>query len=185
MRSYLAVLILTVAGVVGIYQVQNVSLPVAAAVTQAPVRPASIVAYFSPNGGCTDAIVNELNGAKKSIDVQAYSFTSAPIADAVAKAHARGVAVRVILDKSQQTERYSSLTYLRNHSVPTWVDSKHAIAHNKLMIIDGRTLITGSFNFSKAAEERNAENLLVIRDNPDLIRQYQENFKHHLEHAVQ
>jgi phosphatidylserine/phosphatidylglycerophosphate/cardiolipin synthase-like enzyme len=174
-----------VAATVGVMKLQQVSLPVAAAVTEAPVRPASIVAYFSPNGGCTDAIVNELNCAKATIDVQAYSFTSAPIAEAVAKAHARGVKVRVILDKSQQTERYSSLTYLRNHNVPTWVDSKHAIAHNKLMIIDGRTLLTGSFNFSKAAEERNAENLLVIRDNAELIRQYQDNFKHHLEHAVQ
>lgn len=185
MRNYLAAIILTVAATFGVIQVQRVSLPTVAAVAEPPVRPASIVAYFSPNGGCTEAIVNELNAARTSVDVQAYSFTSAPIAQAVANAHARGVKVRVILDKSQQTERYSSLTYLRNHSVPTWVDSKHAIAHNKIMIIDGRTLITGSFNFSKAAEERNAENLLVIRDNPELIRQYQDNFTHHLSHAVQ
>jgi phosphatidylserine/phosphatidylglycerophosphate/cardiolipin synthase-like enzyme len=185
MRNAVAVVVLAAAAVFGIDQLRQGSLPIPAAVAVAemPVRQASITAYFSPRGGCTEAIVRELNAARKSVEVQAYSFTSAPIADAVAKAHARGVQVRVILDKSQESERYSSLTYLRNHNVPTWVDTKHAIAHNKIIIVDKQTLITGSFNFSKAAEERNAENLLVIRDQPELLRQYCENFEEHLKHA--
>jgi phosphatidylserine/phosphatidylglycerophosphate/cardiolipin synthase-like enzyme len=187
MRNVIAAVVLTAAAVLGIVQVRQGSLPVpaAAAVVDSPARQTSITVYFSPNGGCTEAIVKEINSAQKTVEVQAYSFTSAPIADAVAKAHARGVKVRVILDKSQQTERYSSLTYLRNHNVPTWVDSKHAIAHNKIIIIDGQTLITGSFNFSKAAEERNAENLLIIRDQPELLRQYCQNFDEHLKHSKQ
>src|SRR5687768_2763983 len=138
MRTVVAV-VFTIAATIGVMQLQPGSPRLAA--TAAPVAQATesrIRAYFSPDGGCTDAIVTELKNAKKSIDVQAYSFTSAPIAEAVAKAHARGVGVRVILDKSQQTAQYSSLTYLRNHSVPTWVDSKHAIAHNKIIIIDGQ-----------------------------------------------
>ncbi len=150
-----------------------------------PANPRSIRAYFSPNGGCTDTIVAELGAAKTSLDVQAYSFTSAPIAKAVADAKLRGVKVRVILDKSQDTEKYSSLTFLRNAEVPTWIDRKHAIAHNKIMIIDGKTLLTGSFNFTKSAEKSNAENLLVINDQPDLIAAYEKNFEAHLAHSVE
>ena len=72
---------------------------------------AQIAVYFSPHGGCTDAIVKELDAAKESVLVQAYSFTSAPIAKALMEAHKRGVKVQVILDKSQRTEKYSSATF--------------------------------------------------------------------------
>lgn len=120
--------------------------------------------YFSPNGGCTNAVVATIGHAKKSILVLAYSFTSAPIAGALKSAHDRGVDVRVILDKSQRTERYSGMTFLIHAGIPTWIDTVHAIAHNKVMVIDGETVITGSFNFTKAAEAKNAENLLIIQD---------------------
>lgn len=139
--------------------------------------------HFSPGGGCTDAIVWEIGRARRSVDVQAYSFTSAPIAKAVADAHARGVAVRVVLDKSQRSERYSSATFLKNHGVPVFIDDEHAIAHNKVILIDAATVITGSFNFSKAAEQRNAENLLIIEGRPDLASAYGANFEEHLRHA--
>jgi len=105
--------------------------------------------YFSPHGGCTDAIITELNKAKSTILVQAYSFTSAPIAKALLNAHRRGVKVEVILDRSQRTQKYSSATFLSNQGIPVKIDAQHAIAHNKVMIIDGETVITGSFNFTK------------------------------------
>jgi phosphatidylserine/phosphatidylglycerophosphate/cardiolipin synthase-like enzyme len=119
--------------------------------TQSVAAP-SIEAFFSPRGGATEAVVREFGSAKKEILVQAYSFTSAPIAKALVDAHKRGVKVTVILDKSQRTQKYSSATFLNNSGIPTYIDAKHAIAHNKIMIIDGATLITGSFNFTKAAE---------------------------------
>jgi phosphatidylserine/phosphatidylglycerophosphate/cardiolipin synthase-like enzyme len=72
--------------------------------------------------------------------------------------------VQVILDKSQRTEQYSSADFLPNQGVPTTVDANHAISHNKVMVIDGETVITGSFNFTKAAQERNAENVLIVPD---------------------
>ena len=127
-------------------------------------KPPTIEVYFSPHGGCTDAIIKELNKAKSSVLVQADSFTSAPIAKALLNAHKRGVKVEVLLDKSQRIQKYSSATFLSNQGIPTKIDAQHAIAHNKVMIIDGETVITGSFNFTKAAEENNAENLLVIKD---------------------
>jgi phosphatidylserine/phosphatidylglycerophosphate/cardiolipin synthase-like enzyme len=139
-------------------------------------------AYFSPNGGCTEAIINQIDNAKSEILVQAYSFTSAPIAKALTDAFKRGVKVQAILDKSQRSEKYTSATFLSNSGIPTYIDDKHAIAHNKIMIIDRETVITGSFNFTKAAEEKNAENLLIIR-NKELAKVYIENWYKHKEHS--
>ena len=158
-------------------------IPVAPRSTVAPAVSPRLQVLFSPGGGCTEAIVEALGKARTSVDVQAYSFTSAPIADAVAKAFARGVKIRVVLDKSQRSERYTSATYLANHNVPTWIDTKHAIAHNKIILIDGATIFTGSFNFTKAAEQKNAENLLIIQGDPKLYAEYESNFEEHLSHS--
>jgi phosphatidylserine/phosphatidylglycerophosphate/cardiolipin synthase-like enzyme len=141
-----------------------------------------IQVYFSPGGGCTDAIIQEINKAKSEVLVQAYSFTSAPIAKALLNAHKRGVKVIVILDKSQRTQRYSSARFLANSRIPTYIDSRHAIAHNKIMIIDRSVVITGSFNFTKAAEEKNAENLLIIRSK-DVVPRYLNNWNDHQAHS--
>jgi phosphatidylserine/phosphatidylglycerophosphate/cardiolipin synthase-like enzyme len=138
--------------------------------------------YFSPKGGCTDAIVKEIEQSKADIFVQAYSFTSAPIAKALVNAHKKGIKVQVILDKSQRSERYSSATFLMNAGIPTYIDSSHAIAHNKIIIIDRETLITGSFNFTKAAEEKNAENILII-NSKELAKHYLDNWLKHKEHS--
>lgn len=138
--------------------------------------------YFSPDGGCTDAIRDALSRARATVLVQAYSFTSAPIAKALLDAKKRGVDVRVILDRSQAGQQYSSADFLANSGVPTKIDRAHSIAHNKVMIIDGATVITGSFNFTKAAEQRNAENLLVIHD-ADLAARYTANWRLHDSHS--
>ena len=138
--------------------------------------------YFSPNGGCTEAIVNEISHAKSEIYVQAYSFTSAPIAKALVDAHKKGIKVEAILDKSQKKEKYTSATFLNNSGIPTYIDSKHAIAHNKIMIIDKEIVITGSFNFTKAAEEKNAENVLIIKSK-ELTETYLKNWTKHKDHS--
>jgi phosphatidylserine/phosphatidylglycerophosphate/cardiolipin synthase-like enzyme len=138
--------------------------------------------HFSPNGGCTEAIIKELDKAENSVLVQAYSFTSAPIAKALLNAHKRGVKVEVILDKSQRSQKYSSADFLANSGILTRIDAAHAIAHNKVMIIDSEIIITGSFNFSRAADEKNAENLLIIRDKA-LGEKYIENWREHAGHS--
>jgi phosphatidylserine/phosphatidylglycerophosphate/cardiolipin synthase-like enzyme len=124
---------------------------------------------FTPGQNCTGVVVDEIAGARKSILVQAYSFTSVPILSALKTAHARGVAVEVIVDKtsarvSRRGSRYSAAAYLSNAGIPIWIDARVAIAHNKVMVIDGETVITGSFNFTSAAQKHNAENLLVVKD---------------------
>jgi phosphatidylserine/phosphatidylglycerophosphate/cardiolipin synthase-like enzyme len=138
--------------------------------------------YFSPMGGCTDAIVQEISQAKQEILVQAYSFTSKDIAKALVAAHKRGVRTVIILDKSNQSKRYSAADFTFNMGIPTYIDAKHATAHNKVMIIDKETVITGSFNFTKAAEERNAENLLILRSK-ELAERYIANWEKHKQHS--
>ena len=137
----------------------------------------TIEVAFSPNGGGAATIIKAIGQAQKTIKVQAYSFTNADIAKALLEASKRGVQVRVVLDKSQETEKYTSATFLANAGVPVRIDDDFAIAHNKIMILDDETVITGSFNFTKAAEERNAENVLVIRGNKDLAKFYLQNWQ--------
>jgi len=144
---------------------------------------ASWEVHFSPKGDCTDAILREIGKARKTVLVQAYSFSSAPIAKALLNAHRRGVRVEVILDKSQRTQKYSSATFFGNTGISIRIDGSHAIAHNKVMIIDGETVITGSFNFTKSAEERNAENLLILQDK-GLAAVYTRNWEDHARHSA-
>jgi phosphatidylserine/phosphatidylglycerophosphate/cardiolipin synthase-like enzyme len=121
--------------------------------------------------------------ARQTVLVQAYSFTSAPIAAALVEAARRGVLVEVVLDKTNKTGKYSEADFVAHAGIPTWLDAKHAIAHNKVMIIDESTVITGSFNFTKAAEESNAENLLVLRSQ-ELASRYTRQFLEHRNHSV-
>jgi phosphatidylserine/phosphatidylglycerophosphate/cardiolipin synthase-like enzyme len=145
--------------------------------------PPSVTAHFSPKGACTDAIVHELQRARSEILVLAYSFTSKPLAQALIDSKLRGVNVEIVLDHSNEKESYSDLHFFHEQGLAPLVDAHHPIAHNKVMIIDGRTLITGSFNFTNQAENDNAENLLVIKGHPDLVRAYRANFLTHKEHA--
>jgi phosphatidylserine/phosphatidylglycerophosphate/cardiolipin synthase-like enzyme len=144
--------------------------------------PQGIQVYFSPRGGATDAVVNALNQATNAVLVQAYSFTSAPIAKALVDANRRGVNVQAILDDSQRTEKYSEADFLKNSGILTLIDAQHAIAHNKIIIIDGYLVLTGSFNFTRAAEEHNAENWLLIND-PVLAKEYIGNWQAHARHT--
>ncbi len=155
--------------------------PFSAQATEISLNNASANIYFSPHGGATEAIVHELDKAKSQILVQAYSFTSEDIAKALADAHKRGVYVEAILDKSNRTTKYNAADFVAHMGIPTYIDTDHAIAHNKIMIVDGGTVITGSFNFTKAAEEKNAENLLIIKST-ELAKIYTDNWYLHKKH---
>jgi phosphatidylserine/phosphatidylglycerophosphate/cardiolipin synthase-like enzyme len=143
----------------------------------------SVTAHFSPRGGCTDVIVREVQRARHEVLVLAYSFTSRPIAQALIDAKLRGVQVDIVLDPSNERDAYSDLHFFLEQGLPPLIDPHHAIAHNKVMVIDGRTVLTGSFNFTHHAETENAENLLVLRGHPDLVRAYRQDFAAHKAHA--
>lgn len=153
---------------------------------EAPINEsAQIAAYFSPAGGCTEAICKEIGQAKEVIAVQAYGFTSRPIINALVAALKRGVKVTAILDASNLHCQYSGAETLSEAGAKVLIDNKVRIAHSKVMILDESTLITGSFNFTAAAETSNAENLLIIKKSHALIERYLENFSQRLYHADQ
>jgi phosphatidylserine/phosphatidylglycerophosphate/cardiolipin synthase-like enzyme len=145
--------------------------------------PQSILVHFSPAGGCTDAVVREIAAAKREVLVLAYGFTSRPISQALVDAKMRGVDVEIVLDHSNEKEEHSDLHFLLEQKLTPIIDAHHAIAHNKVMLIDGRTIITGSFNFTSHAESHNAENLVIIKGYSDLVSAYRHDFDHHKAHA--
>lgn len=136
--------------------------------------------YFSPRGGATQAIITEIDKAQTEVQVLSYSFTSKPIAEAVLRAQARGVKVEVIMDRSQLTATSSAWPVLQS---VTLIDSAHTIQHNKVIIIDGKVLITGSFNFSNNAEYSNGENIIIIKNSSCIITEYKKDFIKHKEHS--
>ena len=143
---------------------------------------ARIRAYFTPGHTVETAIADEIGTAKKEIRVQAYSFTNPVIVQALADAKARGVNVIVVLDKSNRTQKYSAADFTNNAGIETLIDDKHAIAHNKIMIIDDQVVITGSYNFTRAAEKSNAENVVIIESAP-IARKYLQNWQKHRSHS--
>jgi phosphatidylserine/phosphatidylglycerophosphate/cardiolipin synthase-like enzyme len=145
----------------------------------------SVEVYFSPKGGCMDAVVRELKKARREVLVQAYSFTADPITFGLVEAKKRGAQVDIVLDRSNEQESYSDLHILLEQGLAPLIDSTHAIAHNKIIIIDKRTLITGSYNFTNQAEHENAENLVVIKGHPELLGMYRQNFMVHKAHSQQ
>ncbi len=138
--------------------------------------------YFSPDDECTATIVKEINSAKSAIFLQAYAFTSEEIAAALVRAHQKGVHVELLLDKSNRSAKYTAGDVTAGMGIPTYIDARHAIANNKIMIIDGIIVVTGSFNFTKAAEEKNSENVLIIRSR-ELAGVYLVNWQRHKAHA--
>jgi len=134
--------------------------------------------------GCdaTTTVVEALDAAQKQVLVQAWGLVSAPIAQALVQAERRVRDVRVILDKSALRRRHWHPSFLEPAGVLLLIDAEHAIAHSNIIIVDRRTVITGSFNFSRAAQERNAEDLVVIHS-PTLAVQYVRNWNSHAAHS--
>lgn len=140
--------------------------------------------HFSPHGGCSKAIVAVIEGAQHFIHVQTYSFTSQPITDALIAARKRGVTVELLADKSDGLgSSVHRLVALKAGGVSVFIDSKHAIAHNKVIVVDFKTVETGSYNYTGQAETSNAENCLVISDT-SLAHAYEANWQDHKAHST-
>jgi phosphatidylserine/phosphatidylglycerophosphate/cardiolipin synthase-like enzyme len=143
---------------------------------------ATIEAYFAPGPDCSAALVREINAAGKIIRGQFYELTDSDVGDALRGAHARGVDVQIILDANAAKAKYSQSGPLARAGIPTFADGAHPIAHNKLLMIDGQTLATGSYNPTNNAK-KNAENLQIQKHLPDLVAQYVANWSEHLAHS--
>jgi phosphatidylserine/phosphatidylglycerophosphate/cardiolipin synthase-like enzyme len=143
-----------------------------------PLRfsPSQVRVYFTPEMEALPSIEAVIDSAQQSIYMHCYSFTSVPIAQALLRAHQRGVKVQIISDRSQKTAPHSQVLNLHRRGIPVYMDTVSGIAHNKILICDEEKVITGSYNFSKAAETRNAENLLILC-HQDIAACYLKNWK--------
>jgi phosphatidylserine/phosphatidylglycerophosphate/cardiolipin synthase-like enzyme len=137
-----------------------------------PKAGSSLTVAFTPQGTSLELVLSCLQAAEQNILVAAYSFTSKPISTALLDAHKRGVKVHVVADKKGNSSQYTAVTFLANQDVPVRLNGRYAIHHHKFMVLDGKHVETGSFNYSAAAVDRNAENVLVLRDVPELAAQY-------------
>ncbi len=147
-------------------------------------RQAAVAALFSPQGGIAQAIETEILAARRSVDVFAYLFTSRRIADALAAAVRKGVAVRVVLDAQQAADVNTEGEFLAAAGAVVYTDAAHSSAHSKYVVVDRAVVITGSYNLTVAAEETNAEDAVVVKGSEALAADFTANFDSHLTHCA-
>lgn len=150
------------------------------------VRPQPVVSKptlepcFTPGADCVGVIVAAIDGARSEILVQSNNLTAKPLIRALGRAHLRGVKVRVILDKADERRHDRAGAWLIAERILPQVDTGVASAHNKIMIIDRDVVVTGSFNFTAAAQKNNAENVLLIKGHSDVAAAYAKNWEKRL-----
>src|SRR3970282_2024444 len=131
---------------------------------------------FSPQEKCDDILVKQITEAQKNLYIAIYSLTHLKITEAIIHAHERGMDVRVIVDNTQRSGKRSRVQELLEAGVEVRENRHSGKMHNKFIVIDGHGLITGSFNFTENAAQRNDENLLQVTEEPDAVNAYTQQF---------
>ena len=156
-----------------------------------PVFPAqgTVQVAFTPWDNAEGMIVDGIRRAKQQILVQAFSFTSRALANALIAAKRRGVDVQVMADREQTFSGESSrIPELVQAGIPVTLEVRYQSAHNKVMVMDAGTadaaVITGSYNWTYAAQNKNAENVMILRHNPDIANAYAANWRRHYADAL-
>jgi phosphatidylserine/phosphatidylglycerophosphate/cardiolipin synthase-like enzyme len=149
----------------------------------------TVQVLFTPWDDAEGALIHEIGAAKKSIHAQAYLVTSRNIARALIDAHERGVKLVLLADREMMVKNENSqVPKLHEAGIEVRLETRYAAAHNKILLIDVEgdkpVVITGSYNFSFSAQARNAENLLILRGNRALARDYLNNWRRHRDEAL-
>lgn len=137
---------------------------------------AGMSAFFTPSKKCENNIIEHINDAKQSIDAAVYSLNNDEIVEALKKAHKRGVKIRILTDKLQAAQKSSKVRELYDYGINIRVNSKHKIEHNKFAIFDMNNAMTGSYNWTEPASDKNSENCLFFNRNKTTIEDYQNRF---------
>jgi phosphatidylserine/phosphatidylglycerophosphate/cardiolipin synthase-like enzyme len=127
--------------------------------TQAQIARSGVDVCFVPSEICIGRIVAAIDAARREVRVQAYGFTAEPVIAALLRAHARGVDMAALLDRSNEQGRHPGLSALQAAGVPVWIDTVSGIAHIKAIVIDRHLVIGGSYNYTASAERRNVEDV--------------------------
>jgi len=122
-----------------------------------------ITSYFSRQDNVTEIIINTIDKANESIYMMMYSFTLRSVAEKLVEKHEQGIGVYVILEPTQ-ISNYSQCNYLNSSGVFVFVDNHTGLMHHKVIIIDGKIVICGSYNLSNNAEKKNSEDIILVRD---------------------
>ena len=130
-----------------------------------------IETYFSPDDSVGYKIVDLINGATKNIDLLAFTITSDPISNALLRAAERGIEIRGVVEGSQSRAMGSDVSRLMAAGLDIRLDGNPNLLHHKVMIIDSRIVVVGSYNFTRSAEEKNDENTIILY-NPALAEQF-------------
>jgi mitochondrial cardiolipin hydrolase len=143
-----------------------------------PTAEHSVVAeaYFSPGDECHRAIGRLLANASKTADICVFTITDDRLADAILDAHHRGVAVRIVTDDDKAEDLGSDVKRFEQSGIPTRVDRSPFHMHHKFAILDGQTLLTGSYNWTRGAARDNEENLIVTTD-PRFLTPFERTFE--------
>ncbi|MBN1953490.1 MAG: phospholipase [Anaerolineae bacterium] len=120
--------------------------------------------YFAPEDDVSDRLLQLLDDADDSVRFMAFQFTSDPLAQALVDLAGRGVAVQGVVESRSATAPYSQYEYLSANGVAVWTDGNPYNMHHKVLIVDDRIVVLGSYNFTDNADENNDENLLVVHD---------------------
>jgi phosphatidylserine/phosphatidylglycerophosphate/cardiolipin synthase-like enzyme len=176
---------------IALFWIASVVLPVSDARGDPAILPAqgTLQAAFAPWDDIDAVLTDVINDAHRQVLVQAYLLTSKKIAAALLAARRRGIDVQILLDAAQLARTDSRVVpKLAAANIPVWLETKYQNAHNKVIVVDAdtphSTVVTGSFNFTWTAQHKNAENILVIRDNPDLASRYAANWARHRRDAM-
>jgi len=137
----------------------------------------AITTLFAPEGNVTDAIVDTVRSARRFISFMAFSFTDDQIGDAIIERFRAGVKVGGVFEKRGSSTPYSEFGRMRDLGMTVMQDTNRYAMHHKVIVIDGTTVITGSFNFSRNAAETNDENLLILRGNREIARAYLDEYE--------
>ena len=137
-----------------------------------------ISTYFAPENDTITPLLKEIKAAEESIHFMAFSFTHDQLGEAMRKQFNSGISVDGVFSARQyRTDgRYSEYSSMKKSGLSVKLDNESGTMHHKVIIIDGDTVITGSYNFSKNAEIRNSENLLIIKGNREIARAYLDEF---------
>jgi phosphatidylserine/phosphatidylglycerophosphate/cardiolipin synthase-like enzyme len=136
-----------------------------------------IAAYFSPDTDTISPLLKEIQSAEKSIHFMAFSFTHDRLGKAMRDRFAAGVDVRGVFEGRQANNRYAEYKSMKDAGLSVILDENRGAMHHKVIVIDGETVITGSYNFSKNAETRNNENFLIIKGNQEIGEEYLAEFQ--------
>ncbi len=131
--------------------------------------------YFTPSLECENHIVSSIQESQKTIDVAVYAINNDAIVDALKRAYLRGIKIRILTDRLQAGQKSSKVSELEKAGIPLLRHKKFKVQHDKFAIFDGKTGVTGSYNWTNSASRKNAENCFFFSD--EHVAEYSQRFE--------